>query len=65
MLRPAVRESYSRHAYVLRGVGGRYGPVFVERRGLPGAGESATAEPPSSGGRFRRRDPVAEHDPAE
>jgi hypothetical protein len=31
-LRPVLRYSYGRDAYILRGVGGRFGPVLVERR---------------------------------
>jgi hypothetical protein len=29
LLRPALRYSYTREAYVLRGVGNQRGPVFV------------------------------------
>jgi hypothetical protein len=32
MLRPFFRYSTSRDAYVLRGVGGRFGPVLTIRR---------------------------------
>jgi hypothetical protein len=32
LLRPAFRYSYGRDAYVLRGVGGRIGPVLREDR---------------------------------
>jgi hypothetical protein len=33
LLKPAFRYSYSRDAYVLRGVGGSFGPVLrLERR---------------------------------
>jgi hypothetical protein len=31
MLRPLLRFSIGRDAYVLRGIGSRYGPVFVRR----------------------------------
>jgi hypothetical protein len=31
-LSPVVRYSYSRHAYILRGIGSKRGPVLVVRR---------------------------------
>lgn len=31
VLRPFMRYSYHRNAFVLRGIGNRFGPVLVER----------------------------------
>lgn len=36
LLRPALRYSYTREAYVLRGVGNHRGPVVVRGRETPG-----------------------------
>jgi hypothetical protein len=41
LLRPLLRFSYTRDAYVVRVVGNRVGPVFVRRREI----DSAPAEP--------------------
>lgn len=42
LLRPALRYSYTREAYVLRGIGNHRGPVFSE------VAEPAADEQPSS-----------------
>lgn len=41
LLRPALRYSYTREAYVLRGIGNHRGPVFVR----DGATEAQDQEP--------------------
>jgi hypothetical protein len=38
VLRPFFRYSYSRHAFVLRGVGSSFGPVLRAERRVNGAG---------------------------
>jgi hypothetical protein len=35
LMKPLLRYSVTRRAYVLRGVGGRYGPVFRQREDGP------------------------------
>lgn len=43
LLRPALRYSYTREAYVLRGIGNHRGPVFVR-----GAEPTAQEQSPSA-----------------
>ena len=44
LLRPALRYSYTREAYVLRGIGNQRGPVFVRDVDEPGAERSTPAD---------------------
>lgn len=46
VLRPALRYSYTREAYVLRLVGNHRGPVFVRRSSVPAAVAAASAAEP-------------------
>jgi hypothetical protein len=41
VLRPLFRYSYSRDAYVLRGIGGKHGPVLRPRRASGGTDRPA------------------------
>jgi hypothetical protein len=45
-LRPVLRFSKGRNAYVLRGIGNRYGPVLVEEGSQRSAGPRVTSIAP-------------------
>lgn len=56
MLAPLYRYSYSRDAYVLRGVGSKRGPVLTKRRPTLPVGAPAP-EPEQPANRFAREEP--------
>ena len=53
LLQPIVRYSYSREAYILRGIGRYYGPVLVPRAGERPS-RHTVGETPDRYGRYRR-----------
>ena len=61
LIRPFFRLSVSRDAYILRGIGGRYGPVLQVHH-TPPENDVPAERPSQRTGRFERSERVPEQE---